>query len=81
MTGKHRVLKSINSHTEDRCVDLFMRPDKTYGFEEFRRDVEDGRGWFPIGFFGNRVFASEDDALREARTKVSWLKDAMTGGR
>ena len=57
-----------------------MRPDGTFGFEEFRRDIEDDRGWFPIGFFGDRVFESEEDALLEARSKVSWLNDAMNGG-
>jgi len=28
----------------DRCVDVFARPDGTFGFEEFRRDPED-MGW------------------------------------
>ncbi len=77
MSGKNVALRSINLQGENRCVDLFMRPDGTFGFEEFRRDIEDNRGWFPIGFFGDRVFDSEEDALLEARSKVSWLNDAM----
>ncbi len=80
MADRNRVLKSINSHGENRCVDIFVRLDGTFGFEEFRRDFEDGKGWFPIGFFGDRVFESGDDALREARSKISWLNDAMNGG-
>ena len=80
MARKDIVLKSINFQGEGRCVDIFMRPDGTFGFEEFRRDIEDDRGWFPIGVFGDRVFESEDDALLEARSKVSWLNDAMNGG-
>ena len=69
MARKDIVLKSINFQGEGRCVDIFMRPDGTFGFEEFRRDIED-----------DRVFESEDDALLEARSKVSWLNDAMNGG-
>ena len=79
MAGKNLVLKSISSRGEGRCVDIFMRPGGTFGFEEFRRDIEDARGWFPTGFFGDRIFASEEDALREARLKVPWLNDAMIG--
>ena len=35
------VFVSIENFEHDRCVDLFSRPDGSYGFEEFRRDVED----------------------------------------
>ena len=63
MAGKNIVLKSINIQGAGRCVDIFMRPDETFGFEEFRRDFENDRGWFPIGFFGEQVFQNEDDAL------------------
>ncbi len=80
MVGKNIVLKSINIQGESRCVDIFKRPDGTFGFEEFRRDIEDDRGWFPMGFFGDRVFESEDGALLEARPTISWLNGAINGG-
>lgn len=70
-------MKSLNSQDGALCVDLFLRPDGTYGFEEFRRDVEDGRGWFPIGFFSEKVFATEDDAWREAVNSIIWLREAL----
>lgn len=35
------VLESIENPQHDRCVDLFTQPDGSFGFEEFRRDVED----------------------------------------
>ena len=79
MAHKNIVLKSINSQGESRCVDIFERPDGSFGFEEFRRDHEDNRGWFPIGFFRDLSFASADEALLEARGKVSWLNDALNG--
>ncbi len=80
MAGKNTVLKSINNPGESRCVDIFRRPDGSFGFEEFRRDAEDPGGWYPIGFFGDRAFDSEAAALREARLKIPWLTDAMEGG-
>jgi hypothetical protein len=77
MPQKNRVLKSINNDDESRCVDIFLRSDGTVGFEEFRRDIEDNRGWFPIGFFGDQVFDNEGDALSEAVAKVRWLKEIL----
>ncbi|NQW09880.1 MAG: hypothetical protein HQ481_08395 [Alphaproteobacteria bacterium] len=77
MAHKNKVLTSINFEGEGRCVDIFVRPDGTFGFEEFRRDIEDGRGWFPIGFFGDQVFSSEEDARIEARATVPWFGVAM----
>ena len=32
------VVDSIENFERDRCVDIFRRPDGSYGFEEFRRD-------------------------------------------
>jgi hypothetical protein len=80
LADKNIVLRSINRHGESRCTDIFLRPNGTFGFEEFRRDIEDKRGWFPIGFFGDRVFNSEEDALLEALSAIPWLKDAMNSG-
>jgi hypothetical protein len=42
------VFLSIENFEHDRCVDLFSRPDGTYGFEEFRRDAEDRGAWTPV---------------------------------
>lgn len=77
MAEKPIVLKSINDTGDGRCVDIFQRPDGTYGFDEFRRDSEDARGWYPVGFFAALVFLSEEDALGEARSRVVWLKNSF----
>lgn len=37
------VVQSFNLERDIVCVDIFMRTDGTYGFDEFRRDPEDGR--------------------------------------
>lgn len=73
MTGKNVVVQSINLDGAMRCVDIFQRPDGTFGFEEYRRDAEDGRGWYAIGFHAARSFAAQADALAAACVAVSWL--------
>ena len=74
MAHANKVTRSIETPDSGRCVDLFRRPDASFGFEEYRRDVEDGHGWFPVGFHAEAVFATEDEALAEARRRVDWLK-------
>jgi hypothetical protein len=67
------VIESIENPQHDRCVDLFMRPDGSFGFEEFRRDAEDAGAWTPISYFCDVRRASKDDALAEAARQVAWL--------
>ena len=73
LAGKNLVVKSINLDGECLCVDIFQRPDGTFGFGEYRRDPEDGRGWFAVGSFSEQSFESEADALAEAQKQVAWL--------
>lgn len=80
MPRHNLVLRSINDETADRCVDIFQRPDGSFGFEEYRRDVEDGRGWFAIGGHALRPFATEAGALAAALLSVPWLR-AVAGPR
>ncbi len=75
MTEKRRVVRSINMPGDQVCVDVFLRADGTYGFEEYRRDAEDMRGWFRIGHFGDRTFDDAEAALSAARAAVPWLAD------
>ncbi|MGA3005751.1 MAG: hypothetical protein ABSE20_28950 [Acetobacteraceae bacterium] len=71
------VVASIENGTHDRCVDLFLRPDGTYGFEEFRRDVEDGGTWTPVAFFSHAAWDTRDAALGAAARAVGWLAEAL----
>lgn len=68
-----RVVSSINSPEGDHCVDIFEREDRTFGFEEYRRDPEDMRGWFPLHRYSTQVFATERDALAQAKATVAWM--------
>jgi hypothetical protein len=67
------VMESIENPHHDRCVDVFMRPDGTFGFKEFRRDAEDARAWTPVSYFSGLRHASKGKALAEAAQQVAWL--------
>ncbi len=74
MAHENKVVRSINLPGEHICVDIFQRPDGTYGFDEFRRDPEDpGGGWYSIGHFGDRRFEYAEAALGAAKNLVEWL--------
>ena len=71
------VFLSIENFEHDRCVDLFSRPDGTYGFEEFRRDVEDRGAWTPVQYYSGGVYSSREAALAAAKQSVGWLAEAI----
>ena len=71
------VFVSVENSDHDRCVDLFSRPDGTFGFEEFRRDVEDRGEWTPISYYSGAIYASRESALDGAMQSVTWLEDAV----
>lgn len=68
-----KVLNSLHNLAADRCVDIFVRDNGTFGYEEYRRDYEDGGGWFPLNRYSNQVFDTESQALSQARLTVQWL--------
>lgn len=78
---KKVVLSSIETPDGGRCVDLFRTPEGGFGFEEFRRDPEDGagegRGWYPIGYHGGGRHPTEAAAMAAARAAVPWLAEVM----
>ena len=67
------VMESIENAQHDRCVDLFVRPDGSFGFEEFRRDVEDAGAWTPVSYFSGLRHVSKSEALAEAARRVAWF--------
>jgi SAM-dependent methyltransferase len=73
------VLASPSTVAVDRCVDVFSRPDGTFGFEEFRRDPEDMGAWTPVAYFSDREFATFEDAIEAARASVGWLAAVLDG--
>ena len=71
------VFRSIENVDHDRCVDLFKRPDGTFGFEEFRRDVEDAGRWTPVQGYAALSYRDHRAAQAAAIDAVLWLGKAM----
>ena len=71
------VFRSIENSDHDRCVDLFERPDRTFGFEEFRRDVEDAGMWTPVSFYSGLTYDTYDAVLAAALNTVTWLEAVL----
>jgi hypothetical protein len=69
------VFSSIENSEANRCVDLFLRPDGTFGFEEFRKEPEDAGAWTPLQNYSALAYASKDDALTAAIAAVIWLAE------
>jgi hypothetical protein len=77
MTHKNVVIRSYSLDGETQCVDIFCRPDGTYGFEEYRREPEDSGGWFPVGDYSSRSFERESDAVTDAQASIHWLASVV----
>ncbi len=73
MAASPKVLKSLENSAGDHCVDIFVRADGTFGFDEYRRDPEDMSGWFSLHRYSHQVFATAEDALAEAKSRVAWM--------
>jgi hypothetical protein len=58
-------------------TDAWNRPDGTYGFEEFRRDIEDGGEWTPVSYYSGLIYSSRESALEATTQSVIWLEDAI----
>lgn len=69
------VVASLEDADAMRCVDVFRRTDGSFGFEEFRRDIEDRGAWTPVRYFSAQAFATSDAALAAARRAVRWLAE------
>ena len=71
------VFDSVENDRHDRCVDLFRRPDGSFGFEEFRRDVEDAGAWTPVAYYSRVAYSSREAALAAAVAAVMWLAEGL----
>ena len=70
---KKVILKSINNIGNTLCVDIFKRNDGSFGFEEYRRDLENNEGWYKVGFFEKYKFNTKDEAYDNAKKNIKWL--------
>ena len=70
---KNKVHQSFEAPGGSVCVDVFQRPDNSWGIEEYRRDAEDGRGWYVTGFLAETRYKDRESALTAARSLVPWF--------
>jgi hypothetical protein len=70
-----RVIRSLHNHDVDRCVDIIMHDDGTFGFKEFRRDPEDRGGWTLVGYNPLRTYSTAEETVVAARTAIAWLRE------
>ncbi|SEI42948.1 hypothetical protein SAMN03159495_0170 [Pseudomonas sp. NFR16] len=67
------VLDSIENDERNRCVDIFVRADGSYGFEEFRFDPEDG-GWVKTRYYADQRYASVEEVNLAAGQRIAWFR-------
>lgn len=72
--SKPKVLRSVNNADGSLCVDIFQRADGSFGFEEYRRDPEDPRGWYPVADHSALSFDDRPAATSAAVGAVPWFK-------
>ena len=75
---KNKVLESFESEESTHCLDIFLREDKSFGFEEFRRDPEDRGVWQCLYKYGRAPYATGQEALEAAKEAVAWLDMTVT---
>ena len=63
---------------DGRSIWRRARSDGSYGFEEFRRDVEDGGRWTPVQCYSGVAYASSAEALNTAERCVPWLANILS---
>ena len=73
MPARPVVLASMTAPEGHLCIDLFRRPDGSFGFELYRRDPEDPNGWGAPAGHGATRYVCDGDALCAARAVAPWL--------
>ncbi|MFT5573664.1 MAG: hypothetical protein ACI9FR_002599 [Cryomorphaceae bacterium] len=68
-----KVLQSLHNLTQDQCVDVFVRADGSFGYDEYRRDYEDSGGWFSLNRYSHLVFDTQANACKHAQEIVTWV--------
>ena len=66
------IVRTIESSDGKRKLEVFRREDGTYGFEDLKYGEEE-ETWFPAGRYSVGIFATEEDAIKEAKGRVQWM--------
>ena len=62
---KNTVIFSVNNDEGNLCLDIFIRENKTFGFEEFRKDPENINGWYKIGNYGDKIYFNQKEPKKK----------------
>lgn len=69
------VLHSVEAEDGLRCIDFYRLKDSAILWDEWRRDPEDTRGWYPTGRRSAKGFDTKSNALASAIRTIEWLAD------
>ena len=72
--GQTQVLASFEDADGGQCVDVFARAGGSFGFEQYRSDLDGSSRWQSLNRFSQLRFASGEEALSSAKQRVPWLK-------
>ena len=56
------------------AFDIFIRENKTFGFEEYRKDPENIDGWYKVGNYSDKIYKNQKEAYKNACKNILWLK-------
>ena len=51
-----------------------IRENKTFGFEEYRKDPENIDGWYKVGNYSDKIYKNQKEAYKNACKNILWLK-------
>jgi hypothetical protein len=74
----NKVIASFEDANHIYCVDVFVREDGSFGFEEFRSELEGDARWQCLNKYAMLTFASGERALCSAQEHVPWLDKTLT---
>ena len=66
------IKKTFINSDGTRKVEVFQRPDDTFGFEELKFWQEE-QAWVPHGKYSIAIIDSLERAIKEAKGRVEWL--------
>ncbi len=68
-----KVLDSLHNERVDKCVDIILKPDGSFVYKEFRKDVEDQGRW-QVNGPEMGPFPTQEAATLAALEAVPWLR-------
>ncbi len=68
-----QIVETIVHHEGGRKVEIFRRPDGTFGFEESKCCDAPENSWVPFGKYSIAVIDTLEHAIQEVKTRIPWV--------